>query len=87
MTLQEPEKKRDLHEGAITIRCIPEKGTPSNSTQASRIEEPSRLVYVFVLPNTPPQTVTSLRVVAKCFTFAEGRAFMRVSATILLVGQ
>ena len=50
-------------------------------------KSPSRLVEAFVYPNTPPQTVTSPRAVAKCFTFADGRAFVRVSATISSVGQ
>lgn len=47
----------------------------------------ARLVYAFAYPNTPPQTITSPRAVAKCFTFAEGRAFVSVSATISSVGQ
>ena len=37
--------------------------------------------------NTPPQCVTSPNASVKCLTLVEGRAFVRESATISLVGQ
>lgn len=37
--------------------------------------------------NTPPQADTRPNSVVKCFTFVDGRAFVRTSATISSVGQ
>ena len=37
--------------------------------------------------NTPPQMVCSPREVAKCFALILGKALVRVSVTILSVGQ
>ena len=37
--------------------------------------------------NTPLQTVASPNSFAKCFTFAEGKAFVKTSATMSSVGQ
>ena len=74
-------------EGAHTICWSSEMETPDDSVRASRIEARLEVCMRLVSSNTPLQTVTRPRAVAKCFTFADGRAFVSVSATILSVGQ
>ena len=63
------------------------RNTRNKVLSVTRTTQPDHLIIRVYYSHTPPQTSRRPKHSAKCLTLGDGSAFVRMSATMLAVGQ